>query len=296
MARVCTRGHVLLEVRSSHAEEDEDDEEVVPEASHNPYELGLVWLLAQAVSRLLFAPQIAAAVAASSSCSLAAARHDPVTSAAGGLGGLRVGVAGGVIRPALWRRDSDCARRRNTARRGGDVAPGRAGAAAVAAGAEPRADGVGELALLQWSPEDDDALIAARSVDVSEKNVLRDVPSSDELAAAGELREELGEQPARWLETGELLRFVRARKTLKERASLVPRSHGMAPGPPDWIEDDASFGGAERRWCDDPATAPAWHRWMGTVLPFELFGTCRSGVPITFVGLGRMDLTGIQRK
>ena len=38
------------------------------------------------------------------------------------------------------------------------------------------------------------------------------------------------------------------------------------------------------------------HRWMGTVLPFELFGTCRSGVPITFVGLGRMDLTGIQRE
>ena len=36
--------------------------------------------------------------------------------------------------------------------------------------------------------------------------------------------------------------------------------------------------------------------WMGTVLPFELFGTCRSGVPITFVGLGRMDLTGIQRE
>ena len=46
----------------------------------------------------------------------------------------------------------------------------------------------GELALLQWSPEDDDALIAARSVDVSESNVLRDVPSSDELAAADELR------------------------------------------------------------------------------------------------------------
>ena len=35
---------------------------------------------------------------------------------------------------------------------------------------------------------------------------------------------------------------------------------------------------------------------MGTVLPFELFGTCRSGVPITFVGLGRMDLTGMQRE
>ena len=55
-------------------------------------------------------------------------------------------------------------------------------------------------------------------------------------------------------------------------------------------------GGAERRWCEDPAKAPSWHRWMGTVLPFELFGTCRSGVPITFVGLGRMDLTGIQRE
>ena len=150
--------------------------------------------------------------------------------------------------------------------------------------------------MLQWSPEDDDALIAARSVDVSEKNVLRDVPSADELAAAAELREELGEQPARWLETGELLRFVRARKTIKERASLFREAMAWRRDHPDWIEDDASFGGAERRWCDDPATAPAWHRWMGTVLPFELFGTCRSGVPITFVGLGRMDLTGIQRE
>ena len=28
----------------------------------------------------------------------------------------------------------------------------------------------------------------------------------------------------------------------------------------DWIEDDASFGGAERRWCEDPTQAPAWYR------------------------------------
>ena len=103
-------------------------------------------------------------------------------------------------------------------------------------------------------------MIAARSVDVSEKNVLRDVPSSEELEAAGELRAELGEQPARWLETGELLRFVRARKTLKERASLFREAMAWRRDHPDWIEDDASFGGAERRWCDDPATAPAWHR------------------------------------
>jgi len=72
-----TRGHVLLEVRSSHAEEEDDDDDVVVPASHNPYELGAVWAVAQAVSRLLFAPQIAAVVAASSSCSLAAALHDP---------------------------------------------------------------------------------------------------------------------------------------------------------------------------------------------------------------------------
>ena len=72
-----TRGHVLLEVRSSHAEdEDDDDEDVVP-ASHNPYELGAVWAVAQVVARLLFAPQLAAAVAASTSSALAAARHDP---------------------------------------------------------------------------------------------------------------------------------------------------------------------------------------------------------------------------
>ena len=73
-----TRGHVLLEVRSSHAEDEEedDDEEIVP-ASHNPYELGAVWAVAQVVARLLFAPQIAAAVAASTSSAFAAARHDP---------------------------------------------------------------------------------------------------------------------------------------------------------------------------------------------------------------------------
>ena len=54
-----TRGHVLLEVRSGHAEEDEDDEEVVA-TPHNPYELGAVWAVAQAVARLFFAPQLAA--------------------------------------------------------------------------------------------------------------------------------------------------------------------------------------------------------------------------------------------
>ena len=95
---------------------------------------------------------------------------------------------------------------------------------------------------------------------MSEKNVLRDVPSADELAAAAELREELGEQPARWLETGELLRFVRARKTLKERAQLFREAMAWRREHGDWIVDEASFGGAEQRWCDDPATAPAWHR------------------------------------
>ena len=292
-----TRGHVLLEVRSSHAhDEDEEDEEIDVAAPHNPYELGLVWLIAQVVARLLFAPQLAAAVAASTSSAFAAARHDPtlarpaalVAFASASLAALSVQLCGDAVATAL----------------AAAVLLGAAATSPREETARPRLlralsrvrTASGELALLHWSPEDDDALIAARSVDVSESNVLRDVPSSEELEAAGELRAELGEQPARWLETGELLRFVRARKTLKERASLFREAMAWRRDHGDWIVDEASFGGAEQRWCDDPSTAPAWHRWMGTVLPFELFGTCRSGVPITFVGLGRMDLTGIQRE
>ena len=78
---------------------------------------------AQAVARLLFAPQIAAAVAASS-CSLAAARHDASLARPAALVAFASAFAGGFVRPALWRRGRDGARRLDTARRGGDVAPG----------------------------------------------------------------------------------------------------------------------------------------------------------------------------
>ena len=161
---------MLLEVRSSHAEEDEDDEEVVPEASHNPYELGAVWAVAQAVARLFFAPQLAAVIAASTSSALAAARHDAslarpaalVAFASASLAALSVQLCGDAIATAL-------------------AAAILLGAAATSPRDEPARPRLlralsrvrtasGELALLQWSPEDDDALIAARSVDVSEKN------------------------------------------------------------------------------------------------------------------------------
>ena len=105
-----TRGHVLLEVRSSHAhDEDEEEEDIEVATPHNPYELGLVWLLAQVVSRLLFAPQLAATIAASTSSALAAARHDAslarpaalVAFASASLAALSVQFCGDAIATAL---------------------------------------------------------------------------------------------------------------------------------------------------------------------------------------------------
>ena len=52
-------------------------------------------------------------------------------------------------------------------------------------------------------------------------------PSSDELAAAAELREEPGEQPARWLETAPIALCPSA-EDAQERAQLF-RGHGLAP-------------------------------------------------------------------
>ena len=252
---------MLLEVRSRHAEEeDEEDEDIVPRHHITRTSSAPCGRSRRPSLRLFFAPQLAAVIAASTSSALAAARHDAslarpaalVAFASASLAALSVQLCGDAVATAL-------------------AASILLGAAATSPRDEPARPRLlralsrvrtasGELALLQWSPEDDDALIAARSVDVSEKNVLRDVPSADELAAAAELREELGEQPSRWLETGELLRFVaRARRSRSARrlfreAMAWRRDHG------DWIEDEASFGGAEqelvRRSGDRAGLAP----------------------------------------
>ena len=58
-----------------------------------------------------------------------------------------------------------------------------------------------------------------------------------------------------------------AAKILSVSPSLSQSSEGRYAESP-----DASFGGAEAQWIENPEQAPDWWRWLGTVLPFELFG------------------------
>jgi len=219
-SRTANFGHVLLEMRRSQVEDD-DQGEVLSEAPVWPFELTLVWFLAQVGARLLFAPQLASSVAAAASSALASARNDAalarpsavVAFASSALAALATGLLGDAATTAL-------------------TVTVLLSAALTAPSAEAkrpkliralsrRVPASGELALLQWSPEDDDALITCQTNTVKHKG-KRDVPSVNELSDVDELRSELEKDAPdpRWLETGELLRFVRARKTLKDRAGL----------------------------------------------------------------------------
>ena len=103
-------------------------------------------------------------------------------------------------------------------------------------------------------------------------------------------------------EDGELLRFVRARKTLEQRSDLfreAARWRIARRNKPDgsYAESgDGSFGGEEKKWCDGAETPPDWWRFLVHSLPFEVFGADATGVPVTYIGLGRMDLSGVARE
>ena len=112
----------------------------------------------------------------------------------------------------------------------------------------------------------------------------------------------------RWLEDGELLRFVRARKNIDERAELYREAMGWRTRTSRSQDDDVyaasvredpllgSFGCLERAWCEKTQPPPSWWAFLSSHLPFELYGTDPSGLPVTYLGLGRMDLVGVARE
>jgi hypothetical protein len=132
---------------------------------------------------------------------------------------------------------------------------------------------------------------------------LGEAATAAERAAVEELRRVVAGDAshARWLEDGELLRFVRARKTLEQRSDLFREAA-------DWRRQrrnkdgayaesaQGSFGGDEQAWVDGAAAPPDWWAFMTENLPFELFGADANGIPVTYIGLGRMDLSGICRE
>ncbi|KAK7248969.1 phosphatidylinositol transfer protein [Aureococcus anophagefferens] len=128
----------------------------------------------------------------------------------------------------------------------------------------------------------------------------REAATAAERGAVEELRRVVAGDAShgRWLEDGELLRFVRARKT--------PSSGDLFREAADWRRQrrnkdgayaesaQGSFGGDEQAWVDGAAAPPDW--FMTENLPFELFGADANGIPVTYIGLGRMDLSGICRE
>lgn len=135
--------------------------------------------------------------------------------------------------------------------------------------------------------------------------------SPEERFAVEELRARLvskgGVFSQRWLEYGELLRFVLARKKIDERVELFDEAMAWRESRCA-VDGDAyvctladrhtsgSFGTLERAWCEGRLTPPTWWAFLSSALPFELYGTDRKGLPITYLGLGRMDLSGVSRE
>jgi len=162
----------------------------------------------------------------------------------------------------------------------------------------------GELAVLDWSPTAD-CLERPRDGDVVQ-SPFKEV-SPVEMAAVEELRNLVRDDAfaPRWIEDGELLRFVRARKTVQQRLELFKeamawrKSRASGDGVyADSVKEDpflGSFGKLERKWCAG-APAPLWWDFLSAHLPFQIYGADRSGLPITYLGLGRMDLSSISRE
>lgn len=136
----------------------------------------------------------------------------------------------------------------------------------------------------------------------------------NEEAAIVELRQQCKAQAfsSRWLEDGELLRFVRARKTIQQSIELFKeamdwrrtrcRSDDVYTNS--WKRDPelGSFGCLERVWTSPSDSAvttpppPAWWNFLSSNIPFEVYGADASGLPITYLGLGRMDLSSVCRE
>ncbi|KAJ8601809.1 hypothetical protein CTAYLR_007486 [Chrysophaeum taylorii] len=165
--------------------------------------------------------------------------------------------------------------------------------AIVTSSAAPRGAASGEVAVLEWTSE-------TKAVTPQDHLV-----ESSELSAIAALRAAVAEDSfsPRWLEDGELLRFVRARKTAGQRIDLFREAMAWRKQRTDDVylqstnQDPAlgSFGILEREWTRGSVEAPEWWKHLTDTVPLQVYGADDSGLPITYVGFGRMDLTSICR-
>lgn len=135
-------------------------------------------------------------------------------------------------------------------------------------------------------------------------------PTGKELACTSQLRERLMQGGAldfaeRWLEDGELLRYLRARglclteaEELLRQALLwrVDKVKRWSPGS----TGSGSFGGehselllASSRGGPSP---PAWWRFLHAHVHIDIYGEDRFGIPITYSNVGDSDLEGCARE
>ncbi|CAE8664264.1 unnamed protein product, partial [Polarella glacialis] len=110
---------------------------------------------------------------------------------------------------------------------------------------------------------------------------------------------------ARWLEDGELLRFVRARRQnlaeaegLFEKAAAWRRKYAEC-----WALDTSvtgSFGSTQAKYLralqGDGAPPPAWWAFLHAKLPLHTCGKDRYGLPVVYNALGCCDLQGCVRE
>ena len=144
--------------------------------------------------------------------------------------------------------------------------------------------------------------------------MMRLSPSDEERAAVATLRGRDrvsgSARGTRWLEDHEMLRFVRARKTLDESEDLFVEAmewRATTAADPEWPEDDESrsFGvtyeryvnaidAAERRGAKPAERAcPAWFHFACKYNPSALYGCDANGLPILYTAMGRADLQGM---
>eukprot|EP00929_Paragymnodinium_shiwhaense_P014583 TRINITY_DN122502_c0_g1_i1.p1 TRINITY_DN122502_c0_g1~~TRINITY_DN122502_c0_g1_i1.p1 ORF type:complete len:406 (-),score=92.87 TRINITY_DN122502_c0_g1_i1:449-1666(-) len=131
--------------------------------------------------------------------------------------------------------------------------------------------------------------------------------ADDELAKVTELRAKLKESGAvagipggeRWLETSELLRYVRARSTLVESEELFKQGMELRREKiREWnvdVHETGSFGAHYAKYVEGRG-APDWWNFLWKHLSLDVYGADSFGMPLSYFAMGQMDLQGCARE
>lgn len=200
--------------------------------------------------------------------------------------------------------------RRCARRRGSRAAKARIVAVGESAQGLEAGDQGSEAASV-WELDEDEEVEKLETAEAA-KDICHEslVPAVEEMTKVQELRALLLaeggpsaaegiEGGARWLEDCELLRYVRARKTLGESQKLFREAMTWRLKlEPTWGStiSEGSYGAANSDYLAGTTQPPAWWTFLKAHLPQAFCGNDKNGLPVFYSAVGHADLQGCERE